>query len=143
VAVLDNVAVVRRWTEEGFGAGRVELADHLVAEDFVNHNPAPGQVPGREGLKAAVRSLRSAFPDLGVGIEDVVAESDKVAVRDTIRGTHQGPFAGLPATGRTVSLSRIAIYRLEDGRIKEAWAMVDMLGALQQLGAIPGPAPAK
>jgi steroid delta-isomerase-like uncharacterized protein len=135
----DNVAVVRRWTNEGFGQGRVELADELVAEDFVNHTPAPGQVPGREGLKAAVQGLRAAFPDLSVSEDDMIAQGDKVVLRDTIRGTHRGPFAGIPPTGREISISRIAIFRLVDGRIKEHWNLVDMLGALQQMGAVPAP----
>jgi steroid delta-isomerase-like uncharacterized protein len=137
MAVSDNVSVVRRWTAEGFGQGRVELADELVAEDFVNHNPVPGQVPGREGLKAAVRGLRTAFPDLSVHEDDVIADGDKVVLRDTISGTHGGPFAGIPPTDRPVTINRIAIFRVVDGRITESWNVVDMLGALQQLGAAP------
>src|SRR5689334_10881275 len=139
MAEPDNVAVVRRWTNEGFAQGRVELADELVAEDFVNHNPVPGQVPGREGLKTAVRGLRVAFPDLSVTEGDIIAAGDKVVLRDTIRGTHRGPFAGIAPTGRSITMSRISIFRVVDGRITENWNMVDMLGALRQMGAIPAP----
>jgi steroid delta-isomerase-like uncharacterized protein len=139
MAGADNVATVRRWTDQGFGEGKVELADVLVAEDFINHNPVPGQAPGREGLKAAVNSLRAAFPDLSVNLEDVISQGDKVVLRDTIRGTHQGPFAGVPPTGRTITVSRISVFRVVDGQIKEHWGLVDMLGVLQQLGAIPRP----
>ena len=139
MGVPENVAVVRRWTSEGFGQGRVELADELVAEDFVNHNPVPGQPPGREGVKAAVLGLRRALPDLTVIEDDVIAEGDKVVLRDTISGTHLGPFAGVPATGKPVRISRIVIFRLEEGKLKENWNVVDMLGALQQMGAFPPP----
>jgi steroid delta-isomerase-like uncharacterized protein len=108
-----------------------------VADDFVNHNPVPGQVPGRDGLKAAVEVLRTAFPDLSVQEDDVIADGDKVVLRDTIQGTHRGPFAGVPPTGRPVRISRMAIFRVVDGRIVESWNVVDMLGALQQLGVAP------
>jgi steroid delta-isomerase-like uncharacterized protein len=67
----------------------------------------------------------------------VISQGDKVVLRDTIRGTHQGPFAGVPPTGRTVTVSRIAVFRVVDGQIKEHWGLLDMLGVLQQLGAIP------
>jgi steroid delta-isomerase-like uncharacterized protein len=100
MAAVDNVAIVRRWTEEGFGQGRVELADELIAEDFVNRNPIPGQTPGREGVKANVNALRTAFPDLSVTIEEMITDGDRVVLRDTITGTHQGTFAGVPPTGR-------------------------------------------
>ena len=135
----ENKAVVRRWTEEGFGRGDLGLADELIAPDFVNHTPAPGQPPGREGVKQAVAMLRAAFPDLQVTIEDLIGEGDTVVSRDTIRATHRGVFAGIPPTGRSVTVGRIAIFRLADGRLVEHWNQVDMLGLLQQLGVIPAP----
>jgi steroid delta-isomerase-like uncharacterized protein len=141
MSLEDNKLRVRRWTAEGFGAGNLDLAEELIAEDFVNHTPQPGQTPGRAGVKQVVSILRSAFPDLRVTIEQVVAEGDLVAVRDTIRGTHRGPFAGMPPTGKQVTVGRIAIYRVVDGLITEHWANVDQLGLMQQLGALPAPAP--
>jgi steroid delta-isomerase-like uncharacterized protein len=137
MTVEANKATVRRWTEEGFGQGNVALADELVATDFINRTPVPGQKPGREGLKQAVLGLRAAFPDLSVTILDIFAEGDRVVLRDTIRGTHRGTFASIPPTGKPVTVNRIAIFRLADGRIVENWAQVDMLGLLQQVGAIP------
>ena len=135
----ENKAIVRRWTEEGFGEGNLAVADEVGATDFINHNPVAGQQPGREGLKAAVAMLRGAFPDLRVQIENLISEGDKVALRDTISGTHLGSFAGIPPTGEQVEVARIAIFRVVDGKIVEHWANTDMLGLMRQLGVIPMP----
>ena len=128
-----NEDIVRRWIDEGFSRGELKLADELVAEDFVNHTALTGQNPGREGLKKAVSTLRAAFPDLAVRIDDVVSEGDRVAVRDEITATHQGPFNGVPATGRKVAVGRISFYKLKDGQIAEAWSQLDMAGLMRQL----------
>jgi steroid delta-isomerase-like uncharacterized protein len=77
-------------------------------------------------------------PDLSVSVEDVIAEGDRVVIRDTIRGTHRGPFAGLPPTGRAVTVPRIGIFRILDGQIKEYWGLFDMFGVMQQLRAGSG-----
>jgi predicted ester cyclase len=104
----DNVTVVRRWANEGFAQGKVELVDELLAADFVNHSPVPGQGPDRDGVKAGLLALHAAFPDLSLSEDDVIAQGEKVVLRDTIRGTHLGPFAGIPPTGKQVGISRIA-----------------------------------
>jgi predicted ester cyclase len=101
VSVEENKAIVRRWTEEGFGKGNLAVADEVVATDFVNHNPVAEQRPGREGLKQAVAMLRGAFPDLRVEIEDMIAEGDRVAIRDTIRGIHRETSASWTARSRS------------------------------------------
>jgi predicted ester cyclase len=123
VSVEENKAIVRRWTEEGFGRGNLTVADEMVATDFVNHNPVAGQRPGREGLKQAVAMLRGAFPDLRVEIEDMIAEGDRVA--------------GIPPTDKRVAVTRIAVFRVVDGEIAEHRAQVDILGPLRRLGEIP------
>lgn len=128
-----NEEIVRRWIDEGFSQGRLELADQLVADDFANHTGVPGQAAGREGLKKAVATLRAGFPDLKVRIDDVVSQGDRVAVRDEIIATHQGTFNGVSATGRKVSVSRISFYTVRDGKISEAWTQLDMAGLMRQL----------
>lgn len=128
-----NEEIVRKWIDEGFSRGNLELADQLVHEGFVNHTALQGHTPGLDGLKKAVTALRAAFPDLKVRIDDVVSEGDRVAVRDEIQATHQGPFNGVPATGRKVSVSRISFYKVKDGKIAEAWSQLDMTGLMRQL----------
>jgi steroid delta-isomerase-like uncharacterized protein len=82
-------------------------------------------------------TLHRAFPDLHVTVEDVVAEGDKVVSRNSVTGTHQGDYMGLPATGRPVAYNEIFIFRFVDGRIAETWGVVDVLAQMRQLGVIP------
>jgi steroid delta-isomerase-like uncharacterized protein len=133
----DNRAVARRFGEAVWGRGDMEAADAVLAEDFVEHNPAPGQGPGREGHKQVLEQWRAAFPDLTLTNEDVVAEGDKVALRWTARGTHKGPLMGLPPTDHEVTLTGIDILRIADGRIVERWGEFNGLEMLQQLGVLP------
>jgi steroid delta-isomerase-like uncharacterized protein len=125
--------IVRKWIDEGFSRGDLALFDELVSESFVNHTALASQPAGREGLKKAVAALRAAFPDLQVHVEDVIADGDRVAVRDEIRATHQGPFNGVAATGRKIAVGRISFYRVKDGQISEHWSQLDMAGLMRQL----------
>ena len=134
----ENKALVRRLFEEFVSKGNLSLADELIAEDFIDHNPSgPDQGPGPEGLKQVFAARWTAFPDLRVTVEDQVAEGDKVVSRTTITGTHRGDFMGIPATGKSISMGAIAIIRIEDGMIVERWGETDVLGMMQQLGVMP------
>ena len=90
MAVEDNKAAVQRMGEEAFNQGNLDVLDELVAQDVVDHDPTPGQASGREGIKQFVSTLRTAFPDLQLAVENMVAEGDYVAFNYTINGTHQG-----------------------------------------------------
>lgn len=81
--------------------------------------------------------LFSAFPDPQFTVEDLIAEADQVVARWTFRGTHRGPFAGIPPTGKQIQMTGITIYRLRDAKIAEARSNIDQLGLLQQLGVLP------
>jgi steroid delta-isomerase-like uncharacterized protein len=135
----ENKRISRRVAEEAFSRGDLDIIDEFVAENFVNHDPTlpPDLPPGREGFKELVNFYRSAFPDAQLTVENQIAEGDKVATRWTGRGTHQGDFAGLPATGKQATITGITIDRIEGGRIVESWNEANQLGLLQQLGAIP------
>ena len=141
MSAQDNKAVVERllnaWNDSDFQV----IEEELVASDFVNHNPPP--VPGighdRDGMLAAMRYMRQAFPDGRAASVNLVAEDDKVVVQDVVRGTHQGEFMGVSATERQVSFEFIHIFRLAEGRIVERWGLVDAMGLMMQLGAIPTP----
>src|SRR3989337_618718 len=95
----ETKAIARRYIEL-FNRGDLAGLDEVAAPDLVDHYAAPGQAPGLEGLKQALAGIRSAFPDMNVSIDDVIAEGDTVVLRLTGRGTHQGDFMGLAATGR-------------------------------------------
>jgi steroid delta-isomerase-like uncharacterized protein len=134
----ENKAIVRRLYEEGWSAGDLDVAAAAYAPDFINHNPAIPNLPaGPDGIRLLVSAFRAAFPDLRYTTEDQLSEGDRVVSRWTFRGTHQGAFMGIPATGQSVAVSGITIDRLADGRIVEHWRQTDILGMLQQLGALP------
>lgn len=135
----ENKALVRRLLDV-WETGDVDLIDELLAPDYVNHSPAsPEQPTDPEGLKGAVSMFRSAIPDLKMVVEDIIAEGDKVVLRYTLQGTHEGELFGIPPTGKRLSVKGIAVERVSDGQIREHWRVTDELGMMQQLGVIPEP----
>jgi steroid delta-isomerase-like uncharacterized protein len=135
----DNAAIVRRFVDEVITQGHMELAAQYVWEDVVEQVPLPGQGPGLEGLKDILRGMRAAFPDLNFAIKEQITEGDKVASRFEWTGTHKGEFMGIPATGRQVQVGGIVIDRLVEHRIKETRIIMDTMGLMMQLGALPPP----
>ncbi|TDD11653.1 ester cyclase [Nonomuraea diastatica] len=111
--------------------------DEVVDPGMIFHAPVPTDLPGPQALKQVWAVLLRGFPDMRVEVEDVIAEGDKVVSRNTVTGTHQGEFRGLPPTGRSVAYNEIFIFRFADGRIAEIWGVVDLLTQLRQLGAVP------
>ncbi len=134
-----NKSIVRRWVEEGWNKHNPAVVDQLYAPDYVQHEPPPETVNSSDALKQYVSMFLTAFPDLQLTIEDLIAEGDKVVWRLNSKGTHQGLFMGIPATGKTAVVAGAVIFRLENSRIVEGWVNIGALGLLQQLGAIPMP----
>jgi steroid delta-isomerase-like uncharacterized protein len=134
-----NKATVTRYYEEILNGRNIELIDQLAVEDYVENDPFPGQGNGRSDLRARVAVLLEAFNPIHFVIEDVVAEGDHVVVRWSQTSTQSGPFMGMPPTGREFTINGIDIHALRDGCLAEHWHVVDQLGLLQQLGAIPAP----
>ena len=126
--------IVRRLYDDAFGQGKLDLADQIIADGFVDHE-MPGQ--GRDAFKQAVTMFRAAFPDIKMTLDDAIVGEDKIAVRFTMTGTHQGEFAGIPATGKRVSIGGIDILRFENGKVVEHWGYSDQIALMQQLGALP------
>ena len=124
---------------ELMNAGRVDAIGDLVTEDYLEHDPLPGQGTGRDG---AIDRFSLLVDALGphFTVEDVITEGDRVAVRWTNAGTHIGEFAGVPATGRTFTIAGVDIYRVEGDMLAEHWHVVDQLAMLGQLGLLPAPA---
>lgn len=132
----ENKAVIRRANEEMWNQRNVDAVDELVTEDFLNHPAINQQQRGRQNLKDVIRIFEKAFPDFRYEIEDLVAEGDKVTVRDVFTGTHEGDFMGIPPTGNQVTMQTIHIFRFEEGKIAEHWAVRDELGMMRQLGVV-------
>jgi steroid delta-isomerase-like uncharacterized protein len=138
VVESDNERFVRRFVEDVINRGETDLLPALVASDHIGHDPL-GDHYGPEGVRISITELRSAFPDLRVTIEEVIAARDLVARRFTLRGTHRDTYLGLPATGRAVVTTGIAIDRIVSGRLAESWLTIDALALFRQVGAVPMP----
>lgn len=139
MSLEENKALVRRVVEEVWNKGNMTVADEHLSPDYVHHNLPPGTPHDREGYKQMVRMHHTAFSDFRLTIEDVVAEGDKVALRFNWSGTHKDEFMGIPATGKKVMVTAMCMHRIEGGKEVEQWAELDMLGMMQQLGAVPAP----
>ncbi|MBI4284274.1 MAG: ester cyclase [Chloroflexi bacterium] len=129
-------AAVRRFLEF-FDKGDLARVSDVATADFVDHNPMPGQSAGIEGLKQMLAMARAAFPDLHTTIEDMVAEGDKVAVMNTLHGTHKGEFMGIAPTNKKVAVTGIDILRIAGGKVAERWGYMDESGMMRQLGIAP------
>ena len=135
-----NKTSFKRLYEEVFNQGNFYVADELIGANVLEHQQQPGVSPdaaGPELVKQIARFYRSAFPDLQIAIEDLIAEEDRVAARVTISGTHQGEMLGIPPTGKRVEVSSIDIIRFEDGKAAEHWGETDVMAMMQQLGVVP------
>jgi len=130
-------SVVARFAEEFKNRGNHGIVNELFSDDFQHHFADPRLPAGRDALLGLGAAVVQAFPDVHVTVEALVAEGDLVVERTTARATHQGPFQGVPATGRPVQWTETHVYRLRDGRIVELWPQIDMLSVLLQIGAIP------
>jgi steroid delta-isomerase-like uncharacterized protein len=135
-----NKAICRRMLEQLWNEHRVDLVQEFFAEDVVQHVVGgPEMPPGPEELKEVLTVTLAAFPDIQLTVDDEIAEGDKVVFRWTMTATHQGGLMGIPATGKQITRSGAAIYRLDNAKIAELWFFADNLEFMQQLGAIPTP----
>jgi predicted ester cyclase len=135
-------AVTMRSTYERISAGDIAGFGELIADDFVEHDVVPGVPPTKQGTLEYFRMLLTAFPDMRMEVEDLIAENDKAVARVKASATHQGEFMGVAPTGKRVAVQLIDIMRFDDaGLVCEHWGVVDMLSLMQQLGVVPaGPA---
>jgi steroid delta-isomerase-like uncharacterized protein len=136
----ENRAIFRRYVEEAWEKGNMEVADEVFADRYVSHQPDGSEEErGPEDVKLFLRQYREAFPDLRITIGDQIAEGDRVVTRWSSRGTHRGEFRGIAPTGNEVRLTGIGIFRFSDGKVVESWDNFDQLGMMQQLGVVPLP----
>ena len=139
---MGHEATMRRLYEL-ISAGDIDGFGEHVADDFVEHDQTPGSGSSKEEVKQLFRMYRAAFPDMHMEVEDVLLCGDTAVARVRVTGTQQGELMGMPATGKSVDVKLIDITRFgEDGLAREHWGVFDALGMMQQLGAIPAPAPA-
>jgi steroid delta-isomerase-like uncharacterized protein len=139
--VAINKATIRRL-QKAVNMGDPELIrktiDDVVEPDVLIRTPLPSDAAGAQALKEVFSTLRRAFPDLYITVDDLIAEGEKVVSRNTVTGTHNGRYMAIPPTGKSVTYNEIIIFRFVNGRIAETWGVVDVLSQMRQLGAIPG-----
>jgi len=130
--------IIRRWNEEGWSGGKYDLAYEIISPNMQVHG-AGGQAVGMgpDGLIDLIKTWRTAFPDGHMDIDDLIVEGDLVAIRNTWRGTHQADFYGVPASGKAVAVTSVGLDRVVDGKVTEGWGELDMVGMMQQMGALP------
>jgi steroid delta-isomerase-like uncharacterized protein len=132
-----NKSVIRRFVDEVQNKKDWDVYDELNGPEFVNHSAPPGIPSDREGGKIYLGAFLNAFPDCRFTVDDMIAEGDQVVTKKTFTGTHEAEFAGIPPTGKRVTLQFVDIMRVRDGRIVEHWLSMDQLSFMQQLGVIP------
>jgi len=138
MSLEQNKSLVRRFADR-INARDLDGALALIGPAYVEHAARPGMPQGVDAVRAWFTLLWASFPDTQATIHDMIAEGDKVVIRMSAEGTHQGPFMGMPPTGKRLITTFIDIHRIVDGKIVEHWNETDTLGMLQQLGLVPPP----
>ena len=130
-----NKELARRFYKEVYGDWNMALVDEVLSPGFTSHDwPNDGRT-GPQAFREYYAAIRSAVPDARYDVDDLIAEGDKVVVRWTLLGTHQGDFGGIAPTGLPIALKGIAIYRVADGKLMERWVVSDLHGMLEEIGA--------
>jgi steroid delta-isomerase-like uncharacterized protein len=139
---MDPAVVSRRFFEELWNARRIEVADEIIAVDCITRQlrsaagPMPAAARGPAGLKEHIHGWLAAFPDLQWELQTMIADGERVVTWAVARGTHAGPWLGIPATGRRVAIQCVVLHRVVDGRIVEDWVVTEALGLFQQLDLV-------
>jgi len=137
MSTATNKATVRRYFTQVLNEQRHDLIEEFLTDNIELHGSS--LAPGLEMVKQWLTMFAAAFPDGYTTIEDMVAEEEKVVARTVFNGTQKAEIQGIPATGKTVSMPGIAIFRMDNGKIAEGWLVNDNLSLMQQLGVTPGP----
>lgn len=139
MSTATNTTVIRRLFD-AVNAHDLEASVELAADDIVVHTPIPGIPSGRDGFRGFMAAYFAAFPEQRVEVQHVVADGDLVAVLHVHHLVQGGEFAGLPPSGKRATIDGLELFRIAGGKIAEMWHHDDLLGLMQQLGAIPAPA---
>lgn len=136
---MKNKTLAHEWFDEVWNKCQINAIDRLLAQDALAHGLTDEQgheLRGPAGFKPFFLQLTNAFPDIHVEVADTICEGDRIAARCIVTGTHRGDALGVPATNQRVQFTGIAILRIKDGRIVEAWNNFDFLAVSKQIGAL-------
>jgi len=132
-----NAGLSRRIFEDVWNRKHLSAIDDIIATDYIHHDPNSPAANGIDGYKQFVDLYMKAFPDANFTIHDAFTQGQNEVTRWTVAGTHKGELAGIPPTGRSISVDGISIARVADGKIIESWNNWDALGMMRQLGVVP------
>ena len=136
MSIEQNKAIVRRFYDDVFTRGKIDVMDEIFASDCVCYLPGGEAIRGLDGLKDIISAVwRGAFPDVQFNLEDVIGEGDKVVIRHSAHGTHKGEIWGVAPTHKRVTWTANDIHRIAEGKIVEVWAAFDQFGMMQQIRA--------
>jgi steroid delta-isomerase-like uncharacterized protein len=136
----DHKALIARIADDIWNRGDLAAVDEVMSPNGRYHGPhMPNGIGDRESWRRAIGMYRGAFPDSHVTFEELIVSGDTVVGRWSATGTHTGQHAGVAPTGKRIAIGGITIYRIEAGKIVEAWEQLDMLGMWQQLGVVSLP----
>jgi steroid delta-isomerase-like uncharacterized protein len=138
MSVSEHDAIIRRWMD-AWNTKDIDTAAGLLAPEYVRHDANLPDVVGPRAQRDFLDGMFRAFPDLTLRPQRLIAQDNLVSVHLVAHGTHRGEFMGMPATEREATVQAVDIYRLTAGQIAEQWVIIDVLGLMQQLGAIPRP----
>jgi steroid delta-isomerase-like uncharacterized protein len=138
MSIENNKAMTRRFYEEVFNRGNLDLVEEFVSEDFVDHEGIPGlPKTGPKAIRALFEMSVAGFSDLHFTIDELIGEGDKVVARGRMSGTHTGEFMGIPPTNKSVEVQLVDIFEIHDGKATQHWGVMDQAGMMQQLGLTP------
>ncbi len=134
---INHKQLVKRYFEEVWNKGNLDVLDEIVSQDYINHNPGiANPASGPAGLKPIVAAIRKAFPDLNYIIQNMVVSDDQVAVHTIMQGTHSGDFFGISPTNKKIKVDQMQIERIANNKIVEHWRITDEITLLKQLGQL-------
>jgi steroid delta-isomerase-like uncharacterized protein len=129
--------IIRRYYEEVWNQGRLDVLDELLDQQYINHTPSvPDPPPGPDGLKPIVAAIRKAFPDLHYEIKDIVVNDSMAVARVIMTGTQQDSLFDLPPTGRKIMVNQINMEKIRNGKVVAHWRVTDELSMMKQLGFV-------
>lgn len=134
----ENKAAVRKMYD-AINAGNISALGDTMTDDFADHEEMPGMTPNKEGVIQFFNGIRAAFQGFRMDVDTILAEGDRVSVLATASGKHVGEFFGVPGTGKDVSVPLADFFRVEGGKVKEHWGVMDSGAMLMQMGVVPMP----
>ena len=135
MSAADPAAIVLGYIEEVLNTGSQDAVDAFIDPAYVRHDPGlPFTVEGPDGIRQLMGAFRTAFPDIHVACQAVIADGDQVALYSLVSGTNRGELMGMPPTGKSINMGAIEIYRVAGDKIVEQWVVADNAAMLRQLG---------